>query len=137
MATRKGVNNKAKTAVDMLKNGRVKTQADAMRLAGYKESSIAQSTVGRTKEYKDYLATIDDTAITDMWQRDALDPDYKDKRLQYDKQKELVALKDRNPLNVIDKTGSMPILNMVFEGDVRVMPKDVTPDVNTTADTEE
>ena len=115
MATRKGVKNKAKIAVDKLRKGEVKTQADAMRLAGYKESSIAQSTIGRTKEYKDYLATIDDLAITNMWHEDALNPDYKDKRLQYDKQKELVALKDRNPLNIVDKTGSMPVLNMVFE----------------------
>ena len=113
--SRKGINNKAKKAVEHLKSGDVKDIRSAMKLADYSVSSIASATIGRTKEYKDYLATIDDTAITTMWQEDALNPDYKDKRLQYDKQKELVALKDRNPLNIVDKTGSMPVLNMVFE----------------------
>lgn len=135
MGSRKGIPNKTKTkavkAVELMKSGKVKDKRLAMELAGYSVSSIAAHTIGRTKEYKEYLETIDDTAITEMWKKDALDPDYKDKRLQYDKQKELVALKDRNPLNVIDKTGSMPILNMVFENAVIKSPDaiDVTPDV--------
>ena len=129
MATRKNIKNKAKIAVDLIKSGKVKDTKIAMKEAGYSVTSIAQRTVGRTKEYKDYLATIDDTAITESWKAHGIiDETTKDKRLAFDIGKELVSLKDRNPLNVIDKTGSMPILNMVFEGDIRVTPKDVTPD---------
>lgn len=130
MGSRKGSTNKAKKAVEMLKSGKVKTKTDAMKLSGYKASSIAACTVGRTKEYKDYLATIDDTAITDRWQEWALEDNPKDKRLALDAGKELVKIKDRNPLNIVDKTGLMPILNMVFEGDVTVRGKHDTPDVD-------
>ena len=120
VGSRKGIKNKAKRAVELMKSGKVKDKRVAMEVAGNSESSIAAHTVGRTKEYQEYLKTIDDVAITDSWKEHGIiTEDTKDKRLALDIGKELVKLKERNPLTVVDKSGSMPILNMIFETGVK------------------
>lgn len=119
--SRKGIDNKAKKAVELLKEGKVLDTKTAMEVAGYSASSIASNTIGRTKEYQEYLKTIDDVAITESWKGYAMDiENATDKRLAYDMGKELVKIKDRNPDVRDNHKANMPILNMVFKGDVSI-----------------